>query len=290
VPEKPGHYVVRAQLSGDTTLSCQIDLDVVEDSEDVAERGGGDPYRWAACVERFPYPVNNPGLPPFELDRAGVTAAGSNVGVEFSVTARHDDVLRAWFILSPRGLPDPWRVAAYQSPATDHVAPAGVPVDFDWSVALADALPPGAYELTIWVHHQTGGTWQHAAGGLAMDDSIIVDADGTLRRGGPLELDMREDVTSIPRGGSIDLPVRVTGAQGSDDCVLKWGLRQIDGSNSLDGVDDCSDPSLTLPSDLPVGSYWLTIGIFTDIGRTAQQSDGFTTTVTVTDASVERAS
>ncbi|MDQ2651488.1 MAG: glycosyltransferase 87 family protein, partial [Chloroflexota bacterium] len=127
-PENPGHYVVRAHLSGDTNFSCQIDLDVVERSEDVVERGGGDPHRWAACIEDFAFPVNNPGLPPFTLDSAEVTLAGKTVGVEFAVTARHDEVIRAWFILSPRGLPDPWRVAAYQSPVKEHVARAGVPV------------------------------------------------------------------------------------------------------------------------------------------------------------------
>jgi hypothetical protein len=289
-PEKPGHYVVRARLSGDTSLSCQIDLDVVEGSEVVEERGGGDPFRWAACIEEFSYPVNNPGLPPFDLDRGDVTLSGNKAGVEFSVTARHDEVLRAWFILSPRGLPDPWRVAAYQSPVKEGVARYGVPVQFDWNVPLVDPLPPGAYDLTVWVHHQNGGTWQHAAGGLALDDAVIVDADGTMRRGGPLGLDMREDVTSIPRGVTLSLPVRVTGAQGANDCVLKWGLLQIDGAGALDGVENCSDPFLSLPPHLPAGTYRLTIGVYAVRGQAALLSDGFTTTVTVTEGADERAS
>jgi hypothetical protein len=290
VPEQPGHYVVRAHLSGDTTLSCQIDVDVVESSDDVVDRGGDDPHRWAACIEAFTYPVNNPGLPPFALDSPEVTLAGGNVGVEFSVTARHDELLRAWFILSPRGLPEPWRVAMYQSPIKEHVAQAGVPVHFDWSVAPGDSLPPGAYELTVWIHHQSGGIWQHAAGGLAMDGAVIVDADGTLRRGGPLVIEMREDVTSIPRGVVFALPVQVRGAQGSDVCVLRWNLRQIDGAGALDGSEGCTAPSLALPPDLPAGSYRFTMSLYAGTGQAAQQSDGLTTTVTVTDAADERSS
>ena len=288
-PEKPGHYVVRAQLSGDDTLSCQIDLDVVESPEDVVDRGGDDPHRWAACIEEFSYPVNNPGLPPFALDSPEVTLAGSDVGVEFSVTAHNDELLKAWFILSPRGLPDPWRVAAYESPVEEHVAKAGVPVHFAWSVAPSDALPPGAYELTVWVHHQTEGIWQHAVGGLAMDGSVVVDADGTLRRAGPLVLELREDLISIPRGAAFALPVHVDDAQSSGECVLRWGLRQINGASSLEGVNDCSDPSLALPPDLPVGAYRLTIGVYDGGSQTAQQSDGLTTTVTVTETADEQA-
>ncbi|MDQ2653355.1 MAG: hypothetical protein M3Z20_09975, partial [Chloroflexota bacterium] len=202
---------------------------------------------------------------------------------------RHDEVIRAWFILSPRGLPDPWRVAAYQSPVKEHVARAGVPVHFDWSVAPSGSLPPGAYELTVWVHHQTGGAWQHAAGGLALDGAVIIDADGNLRRAGPLELEMREDVISIPRGVPFALPVQISDALDSDDCVLKWDLRQMNGAAKLDGVGDCSGPTLTLPPEFAAGTYRLTIDIYAGSGQAAHHSDGLTTYVTVTDAIDEHA-
>lgn len=288
IPQEPGHYVVRARLSGDTTLSCQIDLDVVEDRKEVVERGGSDSYRWAACDADHAFPLNNPGLPPFSLGDAKMTLASDTLGVEFAVTARQDERLRGWFILSPRGLPDPWRNASFQSPIQDHVATANAPVRFDWNLAVPDNIPPGAYDLTVWVHHQSGGTWRHAIGGPAMQDAVIVTPDGALRRSGLLSIKLREGVTSIPRGTAFTLPIQVNGELGEEDCVLKWSLRQIDGDGASEGMASCAEPTLTTASDLQLGAYHLTVDLYERHGRADILSDGVSTSVTVVDAARER--
>ncbi len=287
-PDEPGHYVVRAHLSGDMSLSCQIDLDVVAGADAVAARGGDDPNRWAACIEAFAYPVNNPGLPPYALGAPKVTLSDSALGVEFTVTARHDELLRAWFILSPRGLPDPWRSASYQSPVKELLTRAGEPARFDWNVTTTDALPAGAYDLSVWVHHQAGGTWQHAAGGLAMVEAVIVDADGNLRRGGPFTIERQGAIGNIPRGETMVLPIRVESARDSDRCLLTWSIAQGDGTQLRDGVAECSFPSLTLPDDTPVGAYRLTVNVYDGRGPDPQFSDGISTAVTVTDVDANR--
>ncbi len=289
IPDQPGHYVVRARLSGDTPLSCQIDLDVVDGADEVTARGGDDPHRWAACIEEFAFPVNNPGLPPFDLADTAVTLAGNTVGVEFTVTARHDAPVRAWFILSPRGLPDPWQVAAYQSPIEEEVVRAGAPERFEWSLTLPASLAPGAYDLTVWVHYQSGGTWHHAVGGPATTDAVIVNADGTLRRSGPVRLEMREDAISIPRDVAYALPIRVAGMHDSPTCWLRWSIRQVNGDRDSDGVTTCEDPVLRLPLGLPLGAYRLTVGASVGDGQAAQLSDGVTAEVTVIESTHARA-
>lgn len=289
VPTEPGHYIVQAYLSGDRTLSCQIDLDVVETEESVIEQGGNDPHRWAACVEEFPYPVNNPGLPPFTLDSADVTLSDSTLGVEFSVKARHDEQLRAWFILSPRGLREPWRDAVYQSPSEEEVTRAGEQVHFHWSVSLPGSVSPGAYDLTVWVHHRAEGKWQHAAGGSAMDGAVIVNPDGSLRRGGTLRVKPRDSVSHFQTGDSIAVPIQIAGEPDSRGCLLRWSLASAEGGDVREGVTECSARDLALPSGTPVGTYRLTVEIHEGDNLGEPLSDGFATTITVTDTPDDRA-
>jgi hypothetical protein len=288
VPAEPGHYIVQAHLSGDNSLSCQIDLDVVEGSDALIERGGENPYRWAACLGESPYPVNNPGLPPFAIEGEDVTIANDSLGLEFTVTPRRDELLRAWFILSPRGLPDPWRAAAYESPIKEQWARAGEPARFEWSASPPDSLPTGAYGLTVWVHHQAGEAWRHAVGGPAMDEAVLVDADGMLRRAGPLLIQMRGTLTSAKPGETVHLPMEVKGAQGLSDCSLRWRLVHADGTDERVGVADCSYPSLNIPPDTQSGVYRLSVEIYTGEGMVGQLSDGIVMAITVTDAADER--
>ena len=289
VPSQPGHYIVKAHLSGDRILSCQIDLDVVEIQDSVIEQGGSDPHRWAACVEDFQYPVNNPGLPPFTLGSTEVTLSDSTIGVDFSVKARHDEQLKAWFILSPRGLPEPWRFAAYQSPSQEAVTRAGEQADFHWSVTLPESLSPAAYDLTVWVHHRAGGTWQHAAGGAALDEAVIVDPDGTLRRGGTLRVRADGTISRFQAGDSIVIPIQISGHQDSEGCLMRWNLAYTNGREVREGTTECSATYLALPSGIPLGTYRLTVEISRGDKRSARLSDAFSTTITVTDAPDERA-
>jgi hypothetical protein len=117
-----------------------------------------------------------------------------------------------------------------------------------------------------------------------MNGAVVVDANGALRRAGPLTVEIREEISTLPRGVAYALPVDIGGLQDAGACTLRWTLLQVKGSARGDGAASCVDPTLSVPRGLPAGSYWLTIEAFAGADSAAYLSDGVTTTVTVTDA------
>ena len=289
LPGQPGHYVVRAHVSGDLPLSCQIDLDVVEERPASSDGGGTARFRWAACVATSAFPVNDPGKPQFTLGEPHLSLSGNAIGVDYAVTARDDESLMAWFIISPRGLPDPWRVASYVSPVQEKRVRAGEQTTFDWNVTLAEPMPPGAYDVTVWVHHQLGGAWQHATGGLAMPDALIVEADGTMHRGGASTIQLSAPLTTLQPGTTMSLPIVVHPTPDSHTCVLEWQLVRPDGTQAQDGTIGCSPPIMTLqPNTLP-GVYRLSISLVSEVDGQFEIDNGISTFVTVADFTDEHA-
>ncbi|MCA9878762.1 MAG: DUF2029 domain-containing protein, partial [Thermomicrobiales bacterium] len=280
-PEGPGHFVVDARLTGDTPLSCRIDLDIVADEADVADRSGDNPYRWAACVPEAPFPVNNPGLPPFGRSDARVTLAGDTLGVEFTVTPRNDEILRAWFILSPRGLAEPWRHASFQPAPAQRMAPGGEAQTFAWSEAVGDSLAPGAYDVSVWVHHLAAGAWEHATGGLASTRSVIVDDEGTLRWAGPLLVRQRDNAAPLLVGGVTHLPLTIEGITQPEACRASWRLSGANGVDRSGTFASCLDLAVVIPEETPPGTYLLTVEAYTLGEGEARLSDGITLPVAV---------
>lgn len=283
-PGVPGHYVVDVRLTGDMPLSCRIDLDIVADNAEVAVRGGDNPFRWAACVPEAPFPVNNPGLPPFERSEARVTLAGDTLGVEFTVTPRDAEILRAWFTLSPRGLAEPWRHASFQQEPTQRVALAGEPQSFAWSVAVSASLEPGAYDLSVWTHHLAGGVWEHAIGGLATADSVIVDEGRELRWGGPPLIRRHGDVTPLAVGAETHLPVTVDGITQPETCRASWRLSGANGADRSGTFTSCLELAVVIPEATPTGAYLLTVEVRSLSNGEYRLSDGVTLPVAVAES------
>ncbi|HET7094674.1 MAG TPA: hypothetical protein VFI22_14375, partial [Thermomicrobiales bacterium] len=96
-PTEPGHYVVRATLSGDHPLTCKIDLDIVDDASRIKTLAPDQPNRWAECTETSGVPVNNPGAPPFRAPSPSITFIGGKAAVDATLIAQRDEEVRAWF-------------------------------------------------------------------------------------------------------------------------------------------------------------------------------------------------
>jgi hypothetical protein len=285
-PVEPGHYVARLTMSGDQSLACKVDLDLVEDSERVADLSPDSPYRWAECVVGEAHPVNDPGAVPFWSPLPSVAFVEGKIALEATLTTRTDEEIRAWFFLAPPGVATPWRQPAFQSEIRQRLVKAGEPAEFDWLEDVSGTVAPGVYGLTIWFHQRHGDGWSHAYGGAFQLSPVIVDPDGSVRWAGPVRLVRAGRLPRFRPGDTARLRLIVTGTSATTGCKLAWRVvRPSDSSVVAEGnAGSCEAPRIRLPARLPPDRYRLEMIASATRDERSRLSDGLTFEITVVEA------
>ena len=258
-PTDPGHYVVRTTLSGDRSLTCKIDLDIVDDASQIETLAPDQPNRWAECTDASGVPVNNPGQPPFRAPSPSITFIGGKAAVDAPLITERDEEVQAWFFLATPGSIDPWNDFSYRSPVIQKLVRADEPADFDWLVRVGAQTPPGVYDLTVWFHRKTPDGWEHALGGGYTLAPVVVDPDGSVRWAGPVRLALASPAPPLAAGRSATFEFDISGASKQVACDAIWTLR-VDGKAkpvAAGHAGDCEAPRVDLPERVPPGQYTL---------------------------------
>jgi len=282
-PSEPGHYVAAVELAGDIPLSCQVDLDVVEEDQPTVHPLAQFP-RWAECVAAAPVPVNSPGSAALAPLPPSVTFAGGSVALQTGLAVREEEEVRAWFLLAPPGDPAPWRTAAYRSPVQQRIARPDEPATFSW-LEQHLAVPPGVYGLTVWFHRATDGTWEHADGGRFGMAPVVVGEDGSIRWAGPIRIARPPLVAPLVAGRAARLPLAVSGESPDVRCHASWRLIEpASGAQVAAGhAGRCGTAAVTIPADITPGGYRLEL-VASAVGLDRDRlTDGIAIPVTVVD-------
>ncbi len=282
-PTEEGHYIVRLRLSGDRSLECKVDLDVVADASEVSERANEDVYRWAECLDSSRNPVNDPGARPFTLSPPSVTLVNNTAVVDIAVTPRDDEEVRGWFILAPPGAAEPWNEAVYQSQVQQKLLPASDSTAFEWTVDIASDVEPGIYGLTVWFHRRGPSGWEHAIGGDIELAPIVVAEDGTLRWAGPIRARLAHQPVPLVPGSARALELEVYGMSNRVSCTATWRLFAGDRVVASGNGGLCASPEVALPPGVSSGTYRLRIDLFAVHDDELILSDAVSVPVAVTD-------
>lgn len=280
-PAETGHYIVRLRLSGDQSLECTVDLDIVESAAEVRERSNENIYRWAECVASARNPVNNPGLRPFTLSPPSVTLVDETAVVDIALTARDDEEVRGWFILAPPGVAEPWNEAVYQSQVQQMLLPGNDPTAFEWTAEIGRDVEPGIYGLTVWFHRRGPNGWEHAIGGEFELAPIVVSDDGSIRWAGPVRGRLAEPPEPIAPGLSTWLKLAVSGTSNRVGCSASWKLFAAEKMVASGNAGACLTPEILIPADMSAGSYRLQVDLFAVRGGERSLSDAVSTPVVV---------
>lgn len=281
-PPEEGHYVVRLRLSGDHSLECKVDLDVVADAIEVREQSNENVYRWAECLGSSHNPVNNPGARPFALSPPSVTLVEDTAVVDIAVTPRDDEEVRGWFILAPPGVSEPWNESVYQSQVQQKLLPASDSTAFEWTADVAADVDPGIYGLTVWFHRRGSSGWEHAIGGDIELAPIVVSEDGDLRWAGPIRAHLAQPPQPLIPGNSTSFELEVNGTSNRVTCTATWRLFAGDQFVASGNAGLCVSPEIALPADVSAGVYRLQIDLFAVRDRELSLSDAVSVPVVVT--------
>jgi hypothetical protein len=261
-PPEEGHYVVRLRLSGDQSLECKVDLDVVADASDVYERSNENVYRWAECLDSSKNPANNPGARPFTLSPPSVTLVDDTAVVDIAVTPRDDEEVRGWFILAPPDISEPWNESVYQSQVQQKLLPASDATAFEWTADIAADVDPGIYGLTVWFHRRGSSGWEHAIGGDIELAPIVVSVDGGLRWAGPIRAHLAQPPEPLVAGSATSIELEVNGTSNRVTCTATWRLFAGDQIAASGNAGLCDSPEIALPADVNAGTYRLQVDLF----------------------------
>jgi hypothetical protein len=278
-PIEPGHYVARVSLSGDTPISCTVDLDVVSSATVAARLTSGARHRWATCEPGDPVPMNDPGRPTLRVLGPSVTFADGALAVSGDLDSALDEEIRGWIFLAPPGDPEPWRRPAWTSNEQQALTTRDAPAAFAW--LERPNVPSGVYGLSIWFHRAVDGGWRHAAGGDFGLPAIVVDRDG-MRWAGPTRISPRRANHLLYAQSATSVPLTVVGLPDDAACIARWRLLREDGGlAAAGGAGACANARVALPAEAPTGRYLLQVDAVEASAVGMRLSDGVAIPVVV---------
>lgn len=281
-PVSPGQYTVHLELSGEVSLSCDMEIEIAPEIQ--REEAGA----WWTCD---PGAANEDGTIEPELrepPRAttpGVLYVNGDLTIATTLTTPNDGEIQAWFFLSRPGQEEPWRRFVYRSPTMQKLVSGGEGVDFGWIEPIV--VPDGVYQLSVWFQRRTDGIWKHEVGGSLGLGPILISRDRPTA--GPFQIVPWEAPPPAAAGRHASVRLAVKGSSSTASCRVLWTLRQPVGSDAPGAALawgqtwDCGLVRPAIPPNLPPGHYDLELTALATTDDETIRSDRIMVDIVVAD-------